>query len=33
LCVEAHSTTETLRVLRSDSTDEITHLIRRADNI
>ena len=33
LCVEAHSTTETLRVLRADSTDEIAHLIRRADNI
>ncbi|MSO32530.1 MAG: hypothetical protein EXQ64_06935 [Ilumatobacteraceae bacterium] len=33
LCVEAHSTTETLHVLRSDSTDEIAHLIRRADNI
>ena len=33
LCVEAHSTTETLRVLRADSTDEIAHLIRRADEI
>ena len=33
LCVEAHSTTETLRVLRADSTDEIAALIRRADNI
>ena len=33
LCVEAHSTTETLRVLRADSTDEIALLIRRADEI
>ena len=33
LCVKAHSTTETLRVLRADSTDEIAALIRRADNI
>ena len=33
LCVEAHSTSETLRVLRADSTDEIAALIRRADNI
>jgi response regulator RpfG family c-di-GMP phosphodiesterase len=33
LCVKAHSTTETLRVLRADSTDEIAAMIRRADNI
>jgi len=33
LCVEAHSTNETLRILRADSTDEIAALIRRADNI
>lgn len=33
LCIKAHSTTETLRVLRADSTDEIAALIRRADNI
>jgi len=33
LCVEAHSTTETLRVLRADSTDEIAAMIRRADEI
>jgi len=33
LCVEAQSTTETLRVLRSDSTDEIVAMIRRADEI
>jgi response regulator RpfG family c-di-GMP phosphodiesterase len=33
LCIKAHSTTETLRVLRADSTDEISLLIHRADNI
>jgi len=33
LCVKAHSTTETLRVLRADLTDEIAAMIRRADNI
>ncbi len=33
LCVKAHSTAETLRVLRADSTDEIAAMIRRADNI
>ena len=33
LCIKAHSTTETLRVLRADSTDEISSLIHRADNI
>lgn len=33
LCVEAHSTTETLRVLRADLTNETAALIRRADEI